>query len=181
MKTCLAVIERSLLKSCLIETSCPRHMAKHFTQSRYMDTRPKNKLRFPALLYQCWDPNDTKASIILVWLSKGPNLWPPANTPLLSHYRATNACQWQIRQEKYFSEPFLSGAIWSYAQSWLTFHLVKFVKTLKTLNPCPAEPRYTLPLQTVQIQISWLLKKPTDLDLHCLLFSIWLISTTWIK
>ena len=22
--------------------------------------------------------------------------------------------------------------------------------------------------QTVQIQISWLLKKPTDLDLHCL-------------
>ena len=36
-------------------------------------------------------------------------------------------------------------------------------------NPCPAEPRYTLPLQTVQIRISWLLKKkPTDLDLHCL-------------
>ena len=36
------------------------------------------------------------------------------------------------------------------------------------LNPCPAEPGYTLPLQTVQIQISWLLQKPTDLDLHCL-------------
>ena len=27
-------------------------------------------------------------------------------------------------------------------------------------NPCPAEPGCTLPLQTV--------KKPTDLDLHCL-------------
>ena len=25
------------------------------------------------------------------------------------------------------------------------------------INPCPAEPRYTLPLQTVYIQISWLL------------------------
>ena len=40
------------------------------------------------------------------------------------------------------------------------------------LNPCPAEPADTLPLQTMQIQISWLLKKPTDLDLHCLPFSI---------
>ena len=40
------------------------------------------------------------------------------------------------------------------------------------LNPCPAEPGYTLPLQTVQIQISWLLKKPTDLDLHCLPLSV---------
>ena len=40
------------------------------------------------------------------------------------------------------------------------------------INSCPAEPGYTLPLQTVQIQISWLLKKPTDLDLHCLSFSM---------
>ena len=40
------------------------------------------------------------------------------------------------------------------------------------LNPCPAEPRYVLPMQTVQIQISWLLKKPNDLDLHCLPLSI---------
>ena len=37
-------------------------------------------------------------------------------------------------------------------------------KILSFLNPCPAEPRYTLPLQTV--------KKPTDLDLHCLPFSM---------
>ena len=35
-------------------------------------------------------------------------------------------------------------------------------------NPCSAEPGYTLPLQTVLIKISWLLKKLTDLDLHCL-------------
>ena len=34
------------------------------------------------------------------------------------------------------------------------------------LDPSPAEPGYVLPLQTVQIQISWLLKKPTDLDLQ---------------
>ena len=27
--------------------------------------------------------------------------------------------------------------------------------TYNEVNPCPAEPRYTLPLQTVQIQISW--------------------------
>ena len=38
----------------------------------------------------------------------------------------------------------------------------------------PAEPGYTLLLQTVQIQISWLLKKPTDLDLHCLPLSMWI-------
>ena len=38
----------------------------------------------------------------------------------------------------------------------------------KHINSSPAEPRYTLSLQTVLIQISWLLKKPTDLDLHCL-------------
>ena len=43
-----------------------------------------------------------------------------------------------------------------------------------SINPCPAEPRYTLPLQTVKIQISWLLKKPIDLDLHCLLLSMWI-------
>ena len=42
------------------------------------------------------------------------------------------------------------------------------------LNLSPAEPGYTLPLQTVQIQISWLLKKPTDLELHCLSLSMWI-------
>ena len=43
---------------------------------------------------------------------------------------------------------------------------------LFTINPCPAEPGYILSLQTVQIQISWLLKKPTDLELHCLPLSM---------
>ena len=50
--------------------------------------------------------------------------------------------------------------------------LDKVLLQQKCINPCPAEPGYTLPLQTVQIQISWLLKKPTDLDLHCLPFSM---------
>ena len=56
------------------------------------------------------------------------------------------------------------------------------------LNFCPFEPGYTLPLQTVQIQISWLLKKPTDLDLHCLPLSKWIwsnnvdqVTTDWQK
>ena len=40
------------------------------------------------------------------------------------------------------------------------------------LNPYPAELGYTVHLQTVSIQISQLLEKPTDLDLHCLPFSM---------
>ena len=43
-----------------------------------------------------------------------------------------------------------------------------FVFYSALVNTTPAEPRYVLPLQTVLIQISWLLKKPTDLDLHSL-------------
>ena len=35
-----------------------------------------------------------------------------------------------------------------------------------SINTGSAEPRYGLPLQTVWIRICWLLKKPTDLDLH---------------
>ena len=34
------------------------------------------------------------------------------------------------------------------------------------INLCPAEPGYVLSLQIEQIQISWLLEKLTDLDLH---------------
>ena len=49
---------------------------------------------------------------------------------------------------------------------------VYIVTLTQLINPCPAEPGYTLPLQTMWIQISWLLKKPTDLDLHCLSFSM---------
>ena len=40
------------------------------------------------------------------------------------------------------------------------------------ISPCPAEHGYTLPLQTVKIQISWLLQKPSDLDLHSLSLNI---------
>ena len=40
------------------------------------------------------------------------------------------------------------------------------------LNPSTAELGYALLLQTVYIQISWLVKKPTDLDLHCLSFNM---------
>ena len=39
------------------------------------------------------------------------------------------------------------------------------------LNPCPAEPGYTLPLKTVDPD-QLASKKPTDLDLHCLQFSM---------
>ena len=31
-----------------------------------------------------------------------------------------------------------------------------------------------VPLGTVKIQISWLLKKPSDMDLHCLSLSMWI-------
>ena len=47
---------------------------------------------------------------------------------------------------------------------------ISCILTLVLQNP-------NMPLQTVQIQISWLLKKPTDLDLHCLSclsFSMWI-------
>ena len=36
----------------------------------------------------------------------------------------------------------------------------EFAHSIVSVNPCPAEPGYTLPLPFLQ--------KPTDLDLHCL-------------
>ena len=45
-------------------------------------------------------------------------------------------------------------------------HLLHVFEKGHDFNPCEAEPRYALPLETVKIQIS--LKKPTDLDLHYL-------------
>ena len=53
----------------------------------------------------------------------------------------------------------------------LTDHILVILNCIR-INPSLAEPGYVLPLQTVKIQISWLLKKPTDLDLHCLPFSM---------
>ena len=43
----------------------------------------------------------------------------------------------------------------------------KYLTFIFIINPSPVEPRYAQLLQTVKIQISWLQKKPTDLDLHC--------------
>ena len=40
------------------------------------------------------------------------------------------------------------------------------------LNPGPTKAGYARTLQTVKIQISWLLNKSTDLDLHCLSLSM---------
>ena len=57
---------------------------------------------------------------------------------------------------------FLHGAV----------QVTAIVSNCMIVNPCPAEPRYALQLQTVWIQISWLLRKPTDLDLHCLSLSM---------
>ena len=80
----------------------------------------------------------------------------------------------------------ISCPLWKYAWSFLKTKIKQFkimfvfwcnmVLAFIGINPCPAEPGYTLPLQTVEIQISWLLKKPTDLDLHCLPFSMWIHS-----
>ena len=39
-------------------------------------------------------------------------------------------------------------------------------------NPCPAEPGYALPLQNSVDPDQLASKKPTDLDLHCLSFSM---------
>ena len=61
-----------------------------------------------------------------------------------------------------------------YTMQFYLDHLI--IQIQSVINPCPAEPRYTLPLQTVLIQISWLLKKPTDLDLHCLPLSMQIYS-----
>ena len=58
---------------------------------------------------------------------------------------------------------FLISLLW-----W--FGVLLDISTL--FNPCPAEPGYGLTLQIVKIQISWLLQKPTDVDLHCLSFGI---------
>ena len=44
---------------------------------------------------------------------------------------------------------------------------------IEMVHPLPAEPGYALSSQTVYIHITWLLKKPTDLDLHCFALNMW--------
>ena len=50
----------------------------------------------------------------------------------------------------------------------------KFYDSIVRSKPLSCWTQIYKPLQTVQIQISWLLKKPTDLDLHCLPFCMWI-------
>ena len=57
-------------------------------------------------------------------------------------------------------------------QKLLTYFSAKNISIYAIFNPDPAESGYALPLQTVQIQIRWLLKKPIDLNLHCLSLSM---------
>ena len=73
----------------------------------------------------------------------------------------------QSRREKNLSKPDLHNSF-STDRSKAVPLLDFFFDSASLFNPCPAEPGYTLPMQKVSIQISWLLKKPTDLDLHCL-------------
>ena len=42
---------------------------------------------------------------------------------------------------------------------------------MQNVNPVPAGPGYALPVQTVNPDQLASLKKPTDLDLHCLTVS----------
>ena len=65
---------------------------------------------------------------------------------------------------------------WKFYFPFLDWSILKTCSALMPgcINPGPAEPRYALSLQTMKIQISWLLQKPTDLDLHCLPFSMWI-------
>ena len=58
------------------------------------------------------------------------------------------------------------------AQGHLPIHISAFIRnlssSLKHFNPYPAEPGYVPLLPTVWIQISWLLKKPSEADLAVL-------------
>ena len=54
-------------------------------------------------------------------------------------------------------------------QDWSLFANAQEKTVSLTLLP---SPRHAMPLQTVQIQISWRLKKPTAVDLNCLSFSM---------
>ena len=65
----------------------------------------------------------------------------------------------------------------SKSNSMHPYIIMKSLKLMYIINPGPAEPGYALPLQTVWIQIGWLLMKPTDLDLHCLALSMWIWIT----
>ena len=88
------------------------------------------------------------------------NIWKHLGDQVESDYNMESQVQDQLVTE--------------YSSHCTTQCIEPFITTLPSsqydlinVNPSPAEPRYVLPLQTVYIQISWLLQKPTDLDLHC--------------
>ena len=69
----------------------------------------------------------------------------------------------------------LTGDFALFNHKWLSTNSAKesiLQASTNYINPFPAEPGHTLPLQTEKIQISLLLQKPTDLDLHFLSLSI---------
>ena len=53
--------------------------------------------------------------------------------------------------------------------------IMQYCKILQ-LNLVMLNTAIPLPLQTAKIEISWLLKKPTDLDLHCLPLRLWIYN-----
>ena len=55
---------------------------------------------------------------------------------------------------------------------WVKIIIQKQRKKTIIFNPSSDGHGYALHLKMVQIQISWLLQKPTDLGLHCLSFRI---------
>ena len=121
-------------------------------------------------------PINQKISYISMFISKHDLM---LNFPFIIHCVSPDMTSMVVRKQVLFSfaiKRYLVGTHWpqwgnsnEYPQNMFWCWNDKTY-----LNPCPAEPRYTLPLQTVEVQISWLLKKPTDLDLHCLPLSMWI-------
>ena len=117
--------------------------------------------------------------------------WPllTANRINRQQYKLT---YWELADQTLLLSCNISSNIWrQWRLSWSYASVQSYQSLLETLwivkklrlNPGPAEPRYVLSLETVQIKISWLLKKPTDLNLHCLLTGETLIrlhrNTCW--
>ena len=93
--------------------------------------------------------------------SRGHSQWGPTTNDFMDWRTSVCIC--------------FHGRIRSVYLVTLTYPMLWVSETIPT-NPCHAEPGYALLLQTVLIQISWLLQKPTDLDLHCLPLSMWIYS-----
>ena len=100
-------------------------------------------------------------------------------TYIVGTCRASMRCK-SFEYPQYFLGEIRKLFIWIQDSSLIQRYDASFIINAQLLlNPCLAEPGYTLPLQIVYIQISWLLKKPTDLDRHCLPLNIWISSNNW--